>query len=84
MKEEIDLSVAEDSKLQKFLEWTQQKSESAYSKYKTAKVRAFYVDLEYKFSGIEQSYSTSSLRSLIAEIMYDLDTNRRPITFGLV
>ena len=27
MKEEIDLSVAEDSKLQKFLEWTQQKFE---------------------------------------------------------
>jgi predicted NACHT family NTPase len=75
MKAEIDQSIAGDSKLQGFLAWAQQKSESAHSQYKTAKVRAFYFDLAYELNGIEQSDSTRSLRSLVSEIMYDLDIN---------
>jgi predicted NACHT family NTPase len=81
MKAEIDQSIAVESKLQEFLAWAQQKSESAYSQYKTAKVRAFYFDLAYEFNGIERSDFTRSLRSIIAEIMYDLDINR-PVAFG--
>jgi hypothetical protein len=81
MKAEIDQSNSADSKLQKFLSWAQQKSESAHSQYKTAKVRAFYFDLAYEFSEIERSDITRIKRSLIAEIMYDLDISR-PRAFG--
>jgi predicted NACHT family NTPase len=81
MKAEIDQSIAVDPKLQEFLAWAQQKSEFAHSQYKTAKVRAFYIELACELNGIEQSDSKRSLRSLIAEIMYDLDINR-PRDFG--
>ena len=46
MKERIDGMMANDEKLQAFLEWANQKTNSVAFKYKTVAVRAFYAYLE--------------------------------------
>ena len=48
MKERIDGMMANDEKLQAFLEWANQKTNSVAFKYKTVAVRAFYAYLEAK------------------------------------
>jgi predicted NACHT family NTPase len=46
MKQKIDELLVGDEKLQQFLKWVQQKSESVEVLYKPAAVRAFYFDLD--------------------------------------
>ncbi|MER3435567.1 MAG: hypothetical protein C4288_19770, partial [Leptolyngbya sp. ERB_1_1] len=44
IKRTIDCSVSQDAKLQEFLTWTQEKTESINAPYKPAAIRAFYFD----------------------------------------
>jgi predicted NACHT family NTPase len=45
MKQKLDLMLAEDKKLQQFLNWLNQKSQSLIVNYQPAAIRAFYVTL---------------------------------------
>ena len=50
MKQRIDELLSRDEKLQQFLKWVQQKSESVEAPYKPAAVRAFYFALDLSYN----------------------------------
>ncbi|MBD3887367.1 NACHT domain-containing NTPase [Phormidium tenue FACHB-886] len=47
MKQKIDRILAQDEKLQQFLSWVKQKSDSVKAPYKPAAIRAFYLRLDH-------------------------------------
>jgi predicted NACHT family NTPase len=47
MKQKIDSLVADNQRLQEFLVWVQEKSDSVDASYKPAAIRAFYFDLDF-------------------------------------
>ena len=50
MKQQIDVLLADDDKLQQFLIWVEQKSESVETPYKPTAIRALYFDLSLSLS----------------------------------
>jgi len=86
MKKRIDLMLLEDKKLQEFLEWTNQKTDSVQFSYKNVAVRAFYAYIAFcslaSFLSRPRNVSRNILRtvtrdcSLNLAIELGLDPNR--------
>lgn len=70
MKQQADLLLADDLKLQQVLQWVKEKSQSVSVSYKPAAVRAFYLDLDLDL-GLARSLDLDLVRSLARSL--DLD-----------
>lgn len=80
MKQKTDQCLVDDSKLQKFLHWLNQKSKSVNVSYKDVTVRAFYLALSLDRSldlarSLDRSLDSSLDRSLDLAFDFDLDHN---------
>jgi predicted NACHT family NTPase len=73
MKHQIDSLVAEDKKIQQFLTWVQQKSNSVTFSYKSAAVRAFYFDLDRNLDRDRDYRALESNLALDRDLALDLD-----------
>ncbi|MBD2039251.1 NACHT domain-containing NTPase [Microcoleus sp. FACHB-672] len=69
MKQQIDMLVASDNRLQQFLEWVSQKSASVEVPFKSVAVRALYFHFE-----LDRAHNTVSARvSRVFKLAYTLD-----------
>jgi predicted NACHT family NTPase len=96
MKEKIDNIIAQDDKLQEFLNWVNQKSISYNNHYKSAAVRAFYLDVDIEMDvdrrlGCVIDFNCTCLftcasfltRALKRDLSDTLDIVQREIGLGL-
>ncbi|MDF5723878.1 MAG: hypothetical protein PUP91_26125 [Rhizonema sp. PD37] len=71
MKQQIDALLADNDKLQEFLIWVEQKSESLETSYKPAAIRALYFDLD-----LSRSLDLYLSRFISRSLDLDLDLSR--------
>jgi predicted NACHT family NTPase len=81
IKKEIDSQVAEDKKIQSFLQWVCEKSHSVSTKYKITGVRAFYYDLTLSLGSefawkIDSSFDSNSNFDLRLDYLLIVALNR--------
>ena len=77
MKAQIDSMLPRDKKLQAFLEWVMKKTNSIQFTYKTAAVRAYYLDLDRSLNrSLNHSLNRSLDRSLDHSLDHSLDLDR--------
>ena len=73
IKRAINYSVSKDAKLQEFLTWVQEKSESVNAPYKAAATRAFYFNLD---RNLDRNLDLDLARDFARALALDLDLTR--------
>jgi predicted NACHT family NTPase len=74
MKNRIDGMMANDEKLQAFLEWTIEKSSSVKTKYKIVAVRSYYTSIAFNYISDYTTLNPSiEIEALLIELHHSLD-----------